>query len=674
MLSDTDPYYRLHRIESIVQNSWVYPLYDHKIEYPKGYPIAWPLGLDYIIATPLKVMGVKDRYPILIFSLLIIPILMLPWLFLGGAVAERMTNSKVAGLGAGLFLTLNPYVLGLSRVGSIDHHALEGIFVLLLLWLYLKLKESSSKWTLIFFVLAAGLAPSIYPHGWFPSALLCVGLLFEKDSTLLMRISKLFFCAGVLSLLPLSLSNRFASGYITMSGFSWWSTMCLMIATMHVYAAACIRAKRVVFDKIYTPIQMLTALVVFSFLFFKNSYDIISGEAYVLGHFLVAKGGTLGETFESLSPLKYPSKFTNTIYLLCFMPVVYIWLLYRRKYFFYLWMTAIPIAMTMVQVRFMSVAACMMGVLLVLFVHDVGSRLKLKNSVREVGLLLSVLAISIFYMPKLGFTNIGPHGSYFLPVRAASIFLKNDVAKKKIEPDQAGVLSEWDYGHWILYYADLPVVASPFQGSQAWMAERLFFTTTKQDFENFQKDIPVKYLVLDQDIKRFMSTIEYVGEDYKNYFLIQEIDGKKRIRPNANFQKTFYHRMSNGMGVDENGDFPDHWRVIYVSPYASDDSPTLPALKVFEHVRGAVIEYPSKADELWLQIHILDKTMEYVVKKKSTKHGGVHRWTVPYAKYNQENVEVEGVYRILDAKGRTVASTPPVEETQVQQGETIRIK
>jgi len=50
IVEGSDPYYRLFRVEKIVNDSFVYPLKDKHLSYPDGFEVPWPLGLEYVLA------------------------------------------------------------------------------------------------------------------------------------------------------------------------------------------------------------------------------------------------------------------------------------------------------------------------------------------------------------------------------------------------------------------------------------------------------------------------------------------------------------------------------------------------------------------------------------------------------------------------------------------------
>ena len=81
ILNDTDPYYRLHRIDTMLNENRIYPLHDDHLGSPNGINVPWPLGLDLLIALPLKLYNSKSHAEIESFGAIIIPFLSLPLLF-----------------------------------------------------------------------------------------------------------------------------------------------------------------------------------------------------------------------------------------------------------------------------------------------------------------------------------------------------------------------------------------------------------------------------------------------------------------------------------------------------------------------------------------------------------------------------------------------------------------
>lgn len=99
-LKDTAPYYRLHRIERIVAGDWTYPLHDAALSFPAGFDVPWPPGLDYLVAAPLKLLGVRRELAVEATAAALIPLLSLPMLWLAHRQADGVEVAQHHGLGS----------------------------------------------------------------------------------------------------------------------------------------------------------------------------------------------------------------------------------------------------------------------------------------------------------------------------------------------------------------------------------------------------------------------------------------------------------------------------------------------------------------------------------------------------------------------------------------------
>lgn len=151
------------------------------------------MGLDYLIAIPLKILGIHDHGAIMTLSFLSIPIFMLPVLFLSASVTTKMSQQPWLGLIAGLGISCSSVILQQTNVGRLDHHGFEILFLLLNLWFLLRCKSHWTPTIRNLWVLVMGLSPSIYPHAWLPVVFLCMAYLVEKECTLLKKINQIFF-------------------------------------------------------------------------------------------------------------------------------------------------------------------------------------------------------------------------------------------------------------------------------------------------------------------------------------------------------------------------------------------------------------------------------------------------------------------------------------------------
>lgn len=672
---DTDPYYRLHRIKSIVLGDWFYPLFDHMLNFPVGREVSWPLGLDYVIALPLKIFGIQDHSSILIFSFLIMPILTLPILFLTGKIASKL-GTPTLGLAAGLFVTLINVILHQTSVGRLDHHGLECLFVLLQFWFLLKINGSESKLIRWLYVASLGLAPSMYPHAWIPVVCLSLALVIEKNEQILLKMSRIFFFAFCVSLIPLSFSDYFLRGSISVAGFSWLPSLVLIGCACWMTMLSFYRSRAVI-DKNFFLIISGSFFMVFIFLILKQGQSIFLNQIGEGLSFLTPKKNTLSVTVEMFPPFSFSWADLGEKILLMILPVVYLWFFYYKKYTQFLLYSLPVILLAYFQVRFMVPAGGMIAILIVLWMWDIVDKIRMQRTYKVAFLFVAIVLMSWCYMPHIGLTKTTSDSQYFQPVQHASIFLRNQVKENRYDPTSSGILASWDYGHWILFYSELPTVASPFQGSIAAQSYSLLASENIDEFEKFQKIVPFKYLMLDQFPGRFYNVLEYAGKNPEDYFAFEKAeDGTyKKMTPKPLFDHVLYQRYLKNYGANDEGDFPDHWRLIYSSPYPAQYAKNLPALKVFESVPGAIIRMHSKSKKLWLQIQIKERDQIKIIRKSSVSiESNLLQWTVPYSQYNKGDVFCDGIYTVMDEKGQVIGQLPPISENSILKGEVLTVR
>ncbi|MEZ4846027.1 MAG: STT3 domain-containing protein [Bdellovibrionota bacterium] len=672
---DTDPYYRLHRIRSIVQGDWRYPLLDPYLNYPKGFWVSWPLGLDYLIAIPLKIFGVRDHASILIFSFLAMPIITFPILFLVGAIATRLSKSAWVGIAAGLFVTLINVLLQQTSVGRLDHHGLECLFLLAFFWFFLSLNEKTSKRTEYLIAGIMGLAPALYPHAWIPT--LCFGLCLVFSNTIeLRRSSRILFVAFFISLIPLIFSDLFWMGLVRITGYSWWGSLVLISMALWAQVLLAFKTKKFEFSKDFYSMAFVFGCVM-GFLLWKQGANFMGKQIHEGVSLMQNKTSTLSVTSELKSPFVFDWDFLGEKILLWMMPLIYIWFAWRKKYFPLMVFSLVPLVLSYLQVRFMVPASGMMAILFVLCFWDLLQTVPAKKYAREALLFGLVMLVSSLYMPHLGMTQFTADSPYFQPIQHASILLKDQVQKKHEDPKQTAILASWDYGHWILFYSGLPVAASPFQGKNAVKSYEIFASESLKELEDFERQVPVKYMIVEQFPGRFYNVLEYAGKNPEDYFdFVKNPDGTyQKMSPKPSFDKVLFQRFLKNYGSDDDGNLPAHWRLAYVSPYPAQFTKNAPALKVFEHVPGAVIRTQSKEKELWLQISVSEKGHAKTLKVKSIQaEPGILQWTVPYSNYNDGDVACDGIYRMIDKRGKVLGVLPPITQDHVLHGEILFVR
>ena len=318
----------------------------------------------------------------------------------------------------------------------------------------------------------------------------------------------------------------------------------------------------------------------------------------------------------------------------------------------------------------------LMMLISILFLYEWLSKWKRSQTTRNLVLTIICILIIVPFRPYFGFTAIPNTHYFFWPIRTFSQFLNHDFVRRKEVKSNQSILAHWDYGHWLLYYTGLPVISSPFQGSSAMEVLDLFTSKGTKSIDTFIQKYPTRFLILEAGAQRSLNWIETAGKDKNIYFeKIGEVDGQDQFKTTPIFEDLFMYRFFFEMGLDLDNNHPQHWRLIYISPYASPVEKDIPALKVFEYVPGVTIHLHTKKQyaELYIQAEI-KQLGEGFLYQQSTKGTHDFTWTVPYGTYDQASVGFDGKYVIRDENGKILHTISEITEKQVLAGDSLKIQ
>lgn len=671
---DTDPYYRLQRIESMVRADLRYPLHDPKLNYPDGFDVPWPAGLDLTLALPLKLFRVRSEAAMEAFCAVAIPLLSLPTLWAAGYVATQMGGPAV-GLAAGLLLSVLRGHIDASDIGSVDHHFLEALITILALALLIRVRERKRRFSYAALGVLLGLAPSFWPQGWVIGIFLALSFAMDRDRKEFLPVTKLFLASGILSLAPLSLSARFGSGYVSLFGFSWWTPLLYSLLAIFFAGIAFLRRE----SRATTLWVALFPVAVGAFLLIRNGLG--GAAASLTGGYgaMDAAKGTMAITSEAISPGRVG---LLRWFRMGYHAIVLGWLWFatmsfRRERWWLVGYALGPLALTMIQIRFFPLAAPVLAVSIALLI---GSAIPMRISQVPVRLFLVFLFAAIVALPTLaGLSlthqeNIHP---FFVPVRGASRFIAREKERLSIPANEGAVASQWDFGHWILHDTDSPVVANPFQPASSAETADMFTSRGMESLEAFVQRHPIRYLIVEATTGRMLRWFKMLGKDPTPYF--KPVSNPSGGRPYVDVLPPFYDlliaRLFFAQGENADGEHPRNWRLAYVSPFASPDNSGMPALKVYERVKGARLVLRHQDRELLLSAKIKFRSGEFLFRQtgKPNRFGRIE-WIVPYARTENGGVLFPGRYTIEGAKQVKILVTPEISEEAVLQGETIDLQ
>jgi len=172
-------------------------------------------------------------------------------------------------------------------------------------------------------------------------------------------------------------------------------------------------------------------------------------------------------------------------------------------------------------------------------------------------LIMGFIPFSIFKKEQRANSKLG---QVFSPLKNACSFLKHRASLS--DEAKSGILSNWDLGHWIVYYCDMPVVLSPLAGhienqSRFAQAADIFYSEDMRKVKRELERFNVKYIISLLPTESFQRLGEKLKHD-KSY-LIHE--GKywyygEHVLPTFNARLSFLQKDK----------IPPWLKIIYVSP------------------------------------------------------------------------------------------------------------
>jgi len=216
-------------------------------------------------------------------------------------------------------------------------------------------------------------------------------------------------------------------------------------------------------------------------------------------------------------------------------------------------------------------------------------------------------------------------------------------------PESAyGVMSWWDYGHWITAIAHRIPNANPFQGGIGGPigsgnpgACNFFIVNNEADANIVADALGVRYVVGDIQMAmgKFGAMTVWAGDTEGYYTQINTEEGY-RIIPNAKYYSTMEARLHvlDGRGVMLGKDLYieplQHYRLVHESPSTTIvvDGHEIKYVKVFEYVKGAKIVGNAPNDSL-VEIATIITTnsgREFVYSTRMISDGS-YEFIVPYS-------------------------------------------
>ncbi|MGD9911712.1 oligosaccharyl transferase, archaeosortase A system-associated [Methanothrix sp.] len=640
-----DEYYHLRRIfytfHHFPQTLW----FDSYINYPHGLEITWPPLFDIAVAaiahlvTPL----IGDR-SVEAVAAVISPILGGVLVVVVYAIAREVFDVKTALVSAFL-LAVCPYSVIRTSFGSPDHHSLEILLFSLIVLLLLYTIRGGYIWSI-----CAGIAVAALAYTWAgaPIYLLIIPSFAVLRAILSLRGNSAF------DYRPLLVCLAVASVLVLPFGFSSWlhvSFLSIIIITAIVLLTTIIEklALRKDLPWIVLPASLFAVALIIIFI---NYSRIQSAVVYLIG------GGMTGKIAEAEPLFVNTDPFTPLILWLLLYILGAAVLLYETvasvsrdaRLLLLIW-AVLALALTFGQKRFIYVSSTVGPILMALLLIRAIIWTRSYPSRRFIA--GAALAIMIF-LPIMDLPGIVSSEPAITQDWVESLqWLRNSTPQTSYfdEPFQVpeySVMCWWDYGNWIVYIGERPVVANNFQ-TGVLEGSRFFLSEDEESALEILNERRARYVITDLTMiyGKLQAICSWLGEDPSSYQMIYTKNGMVVVHNLERLNRT----MLTGLHLDDCS-YMEHFRLIHESrSFAGPYGGRLAAMvKIFECVPGAVIRGSARDDTIVVAILNLSSNLgrpfQYV--NYAVPRNGSYEIRVPYSTEGAYGIKAAGPYQIVE--------------------------
>lgn len=507
-----DSYYHM-RLAKVIVSTGHRPSFDYYINYPYGLKIGWPPLYDYLISLPGQIAGFHATE---LFAVFLPPVLGVISTILVYLISKSLIQNEFFSQLSALIFALTPSVVLTSVAGFSDYHVWNLFLILLTVYTIISLKSP--------YDLLAALPLAALSFSWMGApiyaSIVAISSLIKFDKKKIMHISAAFLLPVVSYI------------YQPFMGISF------VILSAFLFVGAFIkerRGERGVLE--YSTVSTaLVALLYFAPL--KELSFVKSGINYLLGLSIYLPTIAEAKQFDILGIMYLSGAF---IFLLSLPGLI----AFKDKFIRTFFITSF--LLSLLQLRFAEILSVPVAILSAYTLCITLERLEYPifekketdkkskkrkepkvQSVKTADKAIVVIFIGFMLLPSLVYAirpldinedwknallwvknNTEPTSNYLLPEN---------------KPEYA-IMSWWDYGNWIVYVAERPVVCNNFQAG-AIDAAKFFTAQAEEDAIKIAKKRGVKYIITDDEMKlhdgKFTAIMRIAGLNIVNKTKIQE--------------------------------------------------------------------------------------------------------------------------------------------------------
>jgi dolichyl-diphosphooligosaccharide--protein glycosyltransferase len=698
LLPGYDEYYHMRRILYTVDHFPGTLWFDSYLNYPHGFNITWPPLFDQVSAALSVALGqhsqagiemVSAYVPMLIGSIAIVVVYYL---------VRELFDGRVALLAA--FMTaLAPYYLLYTMFGALDHHCLEVLLLLMsLLFIVMALSRSEKR---ISFAVLAGLTMAALAYTWQGTdvylgiflGFALVKMALDQKSGLDSKDTATTFLAayGVALILVLPFW-----------GEPWMSPSFLGLAAMVVAISVMFAFSRLLaahkLPWTMFPLSLLAVVIVFALIssltggLFGVGGLINSGLSYIWG------GEMIGKISEA-QPLIYDIETFNEVLfsglglnlLLSLAAFAAIVAVIRKsdsvkrsgRLLLLVWALC-TILLTIGQSRFLYLSTISMGIMISILFFSVMEMVekRLAKHEQKVPRWLAPVLLLLLVLPTMtdtiSFAQSTPpavEGDWYQSLA----WLKDNSNTTSFYDNPSknaeySVMSWWDYGNWILYLSQRPVVANNFQVGVEDAAK--FYLSESEEIATAVLDaLGSRYIVADYNLiyGKLPALTTWANEDFDSYMKMTAYGSQIEAVPMQRLFNTTLARLYlfDGAGTG-------HFRLIYESSTFLGESPAKSEVKIFEYVPGVLIRVKTGPDKkvgaLLNMTSNQGRAFIYVNQASLLPNGDAFEIRVPYSTESSYETHAINPYLIFSGNEAGVnMQSLEVSEEDVLKGKTFEV-
>ncbi|MGV8126353.1 MAG: STT3 domain-containing protein [Methanothrix sp.] len=695
LLPGYDEFYHMRRILYTVQNFPETLWFDSYLNYPHGWENVWPPLYDQICAAFCLLLGQNTRpgvemaasfMPIIFGTITTIVVYFL---------IREIFDHRTAIL-ASLMTVLAPTYLQYTRFAAMDHHSLEVLFLLsALLFLILAFCRREKRYI---FAVMAGISLAALAYTWHGATLYLaiIPVYGAVEMAMALKDKRSWQGTAMALILALAVAIILILPYRNAAWLrpSFMGIVAVFGAMAVISALGYIVAKKNMSWKAF-PLGIIILSLAFVLILSSGLLEL--GGLIKFGLELIWGGSWIGMISEA-EPLIYDwltfkqvlfsGMGLNLLFALAGFAVILIYIRNsqggrRQGLMILLLWAAFSIALTFGQLRFLYMSTISIGILIsILFFYLLDLIRNRLGGSNQRSILPAILILFLFLtLPSIA--EVVNAVTYSEPMikgdwQESMAWLKENSNATSyfdapVKTPEYSVMCWWDYGNWIMYMAERPVVASNFQAG--WEdAAKFYLSESEENATALLDERGSKYVFLDHSMAygKLGAIANWAQEDLTTYFMAQDYSGTQiTVIPT---QRLFNTTLGKLYYFDAAG--TGHFRLIYESRTFLGENPAKAQVKIFEYVPGALIRVRTGPDQKVGCVLNMTSNQDrpFIYANQAAPKEGVLEMRVPYSTESRYECKAADPYLIFSGNQIGVRMKHVnVSEDDVLNGRTIEV-